>query len=340
MRSDWASSVFRWFDVHGRHDLPWQHPRSAYAVWVSEIMLQQTTVSAVIPYFQRFMAALPDVRALADASEDELMALWSGLGYYARARNLHRAARIVVDEFGGQFPDQLDQIQALPGIGRSTAGAILAQAFDRPAPVLDGNVKRVLARHAGVAGWPGEASVLKRLWQEAESRLPAERPADYAQALMDLGASVCKRRAPACEHCPVSRDCVARRENLVAQIPASRPRKIRPAREHWYLLLIDDVGRILLHKRAPSGIWGGLWCLPEARHGRAEFEDWVDELDSDIEPLRHEFTHFSLTLRPVRGRGLRPRIEEESGLQWHTLESALALGLPQPIRRLIESHCT
>ncbi len=337
--SDWGRRVFAWFDAHGRHDLPWQHPRDPYRVWVSEVMLQQTTVAAVIPYFQRFVEQLPDVRALAAAPADTLMALWSGLGYYARARNLHAAAQIIVSEHGGRFPDDMDGLQALPGVGRSTAAAVLAQAFDRPAAILDGNVKRLLARHGGIAGWPGLSAVSRQLWQEAEARLPRERPADYAQALMDLGATICKRRRPACGECPVAADCRARREGRIDDIPGRRPAKPRPLRQHWYLILRNPAGELLLTRRPPSGIWGGLWALPEARDSVQEFAALAQDVRPAGDSIRHEFTHFSLELTPVTGRARPDLVRDGVELNWHTVESAAQLGLPQPIRRLIEIHC-
>lgn len=331
----WSERVLAWFDVHGRHDLPWQSPRTPYRVWVSEIMLQQTTVAAVIPYFQTFMARLPDVQALANCESDELMGLWSGLGYYARARNLHRAAKMVVDDFGGEFPQDVETLQSLPGIGRSTAGAIAAQAFGQRAAILDGNVKRVLARHAAIEGWPGQTAVLKRLWAEAESRLPDARQADYAQAMMDLGATVCVRKKPRCELCPVDADCAARAQDLVSVIPASKPRKDRPVKQEKFLIIRDAEGRVLLHRRPPSGIWGGLWSLPEHSVHAAS----VTQLDSLGPALRHEFSHFSLWLEPVGGQLLSNQLAEGEDRDWHTVEQALALGLPQPVRRLIETYC-
>ena len=332
---NWAGRVFAWFDQHGRHDLPWQHPRSPYRVWVSEIMLQQTTVSAVIPYFQAFMQRLPDVHALAACDNDELMSLWSGLGYYARARNLHRAAKILVEDYAGEFPHEVETLQSLPGIGRSTAGAIAAQAFGQRAAILDGNVKRVLARHAAIQGWPGQSAVLKQLWSEAEARLPDQRQAEYAQAMMDLGATVCVRRKPRCEVCPVDADCGARAQGLTATIPAPKPRKERPVREEKFLIVRDDCGRVLLQRRPPSGIWGGLWSLPEfTAHGHG-----VTRLESLGPALRHEFSHFSLWLEPVGAQLATNRLAEDDDLDWHTVEQALALGLPQPVRRLIETYC-
>ena len=265
-----AERLLAWFDQHGRRGLPWQQPRTPYRVWLSEIMLQQTQVKAVIPYFERFVARFPDVATLAAAEPDELMRHWAGLGYYARARNLHAAARQIVAEHGGEFPRTLEGLAALRGVGRSTAAAILAQAFDEPAAILDGNVRRVLCRWAGIEGHPGTPAVAARLWALAESLLPAARAADYVQAQMDLGATLCTARKPACERCPVAADCVARRSGRTAELPAKKPRRERPHREAWLILAEDAEGRLLLEQRPGQGIWGGLsrdfviyiFCVP------------------------------------------------------------------------------
>lgn len=275
------------------------------------------------------MQSLPDVEALARAEQDEVMALWSGLGYYARARNLHAAAKILSSQYCGQMPAELEALQSLPGIGRSTAAAILAQAFGQPAAVLDGNVKRVLARHAGIEGWPGATQVLRRLWAEAEQRLPDHDAVDYAQGMMDLGATLCLRRLPLCEVCPVARDCQARLHDKVSEIPAPKPRKPRPVRHAQVLIQRDDAGRLLLEKRPPAGIWGGLWSLPQIESPKAAVLGAA---------LKHEFTHFTLHLQPVQS-AQPPQVAEGYELGWHTIDEALALGLPQPVRKLIERHC-
>lgn len=334
-----ASRLLRWYAAHGRHDLPWQQPRSAYRVWLSEIMLQQTQVATVRGYFARFVARFPDLAALAAADIDEVLALWSGLGYYARARNLHRCARLIVAEHGGEFPQRLDALCALPGIGRSTAGAILAQAYGQRQAILDGNVKRVLARHAGIDGWPGEPAVTRRLWAQAEARLPRQRLADYTQALMDLGATVCTARAPACAQCPVRADCVARIEDRVAQLPTPRPRRARPQRHAW-LLLIEDTAGFLLERRPPVGIWGGLWCPP-----LIEAETWQEAAARrygrvrtavELPQIRHGFTHFELRITPLRLR-LPQAPAADAETEWLTIAAALDRGLPAPVRRLFES---
>jgi A/G-specific adenine glycosylase len=338
-----AQRLLRWFDIHGRHDLPWQHPREPYRVWLSEIMLQQTQVAAVIPYFERFVARFPDLASLARAPVDDVLAQWSGLGYYARARNLHRCAQRVVAEHGGRFPRSLDALTALPGIGRSTAAAILAQAWGERAAILDGNVRRVLARHAAVDGWPGDPRVQRQLWALAESRLPDDRLADYTQALMDLGATVCTTRRPACAQCPVADDCTVRLQDAVARYPQARPRRTRPRRQARLLLAYDGHGALLLERRPPVGIWGGLWCPPlldDARLASAEASALLDRA-SDIEtlpPIAHGFTHFELELQPLRLR-VEPlaALAEPDRQRWVAPEEILSLGLPAPIRKLLAS---
>lgn len=334
--------LLAWFDRHGRHDLPWQRPRTPYRVWISEIMLQQTQVQTVIPYFERFMERLPDVASLARAPLDEVLALWSGLGYYARARHLHRAAAVIVHEHGGRFPDTLEGWLALPGVGRSTAGAILAQAFDQRQPILDGNVRRVLARYHAVPGWPGEKAVEERLWQLAEAATPASRVADYTQAIMDLGATVCTR-TPRCEHCPLADGCRARAQDRVADYPGRRPRKTLPIRRTAMLILRDPQGRILLERRPPTGIWGGLWSLPEcslhtpvARHCRDRLGLEVTGLRAGA-TFRHTFSHYHLDIVPVRGTIPDHIALRDSPDRRLASQAALPGGIPAPVRRLLET---
>lgn len=298
-------------------------------------MLQQTQVETVIPYFQRFIAAFPELSALAAASLDEVLALWSGLGYYARARNLHATAQRCMSEYQGRLPLDPEVLISLPGIGRSTANAIAAQAGNLPVPILDGNVRRVLARHAGIEGWPGRSAVERALWRQAEMRMPTERAADYTQAIMDLGATLCTRSRPACERCPVAVDCIARMQGLTDRLPTPRPRRSLPQRQTTLLLLQDTQAWILLERRPPQGIWGGLWSLPTVES--------MLPLPQGLtlpapKPLRHVFTHFILDIHLQRIQlqatsSFQPG-EEQS---WHTLEAALQLGLPQPIRRLLEA---
>lgn len=338
-KGDFARRLLDWWDRHGRHDLPWQQQRNVYRVWLAEIMLQQTQVSTVMPYYQRFLGRFPDVDTLAAAAETEVLALWSGLGYYARARNLHRAARQVVEQHQGEFPHDPAALEQLPGIGRSTANAIVSQTWDEPLPILDGNAKRVLARHAAVAGWPGRAAVNRRLWQEAERRLPTARGADYTQAIMDLGATLCRRSRPDCRQCPVSADCQARLDDAIDQYPGRKAGPERPQRQTHMLLLRDRQGRLLLQRRPPSGIWGGLWCPPE----NEDLERLQGQLGAPGKTmagttLEHGFTHFRLTIHPHHLRCEADRIGVESGdrLDWRTPAEWLTEGLPQPVRRLLE----
>lgn len=339
-----AARLLHWFDRHGRHDLPWQHPREPYRVWLSEIMLQQTQVTTVIPYFRRFLQRCPDVQSLAAAPVDDVLALWSGLGYYARARNLHKCAQLVVERHGGEFPRDLDALMALPGIGRSTAGAILSQAHGLRHPILDGNVRRVLARHAAIDGWTGEPAVQKKLWALADKLLPFERLADYTQSLMDLGATVCTARKPACAICPVQEDCVARQQDRVASLPAAKPRRERPHKRAHLLLIENASGELMLERRAPAGIWGGLWCLPMldvdadwAAHCRTRYGLIVHQAEP-LPAIQHGFTHYDLEILPLHIRATAGAvIAEDAGGAWTTLAAALALGLPAPVRKLLES---
>lgn len=331
--SSFAERLLAWHQLHGRHDLPWQQPRDAYRVWVSEIMLQQTRVETVRDYFKRFTARFPDVATLAAAPLDDVLACWSGLGYYARARNLHAAARRIVDEFNGRLPNDTDALNGLPGIGRSTAAAIIAQAFDRRAVILDGNVKRVLARHAAVEGWPGRPAVERALWHEAERRTPRHSAAAYTQAIMDLGAAVCKPRGPECAACPVAADCLARQRGRQHEIPQARPARTLPERDARFLVLRDRRGRVLLERRPPAGIWGGLWCLPELSGGA---EVPIGRTLPPPNPIRHVFSHFALNMTFDHRRGNRtpPAVAEDSA-RWLTTEQALELGLPRPIRTIL-----
>ena len=341
-----ADRLLTWFDVHGRHDLPWQHPRTPYRVWLSEIMLQQTQVTTVIPYFERFLQRFPDVASLAAAPVDDVLALWAGLGYYARARNLHRCAQAVVNEHGGEFPRDIDAMQAMPGIGRSTAGAILSQAHGDRHAILDGNVRRVLSRHAAVEGWPGAPAVQKKLWKVSESLLPQTRMADYTQAIMDLGASLCSTRKPACAICPLTQDCGARIAGLTAQIPGAKPKpkQERPERVTQVLLIENGRGELLLERRPPAGIWGGLWCPPLLDEGldpaTACRERYALEPGpaQALPPLHHAFSHFDLELRPLRLRaGPASTLRETAELAWIKMDDPTK-GLPAPIRKLLDAR--
>lgn len=343
-QDDFIARLLHWFDDHGRHDLPWQHPRSPYRVWLSEIMLQQTQVTTVIPYFLRFLQHFPTLPDLAAASNDAVMAQWAGLGYYARARNLHAAAKRCVELHGGDLPRDFDALHALPGIGRSTAGAILSQAWNDPFAILDGNVKRVLSRYHGIDGFPGLPVIEKQLWAIAGAhvaKVPAGRMADYTQAQMDLGASVCSRAKPACVICPLQDTCVARREGRTAELPTPKPSKTLPEREAVALLLRDAQQRVLLQKRPDTGIWAQLWTLPQAEVG-SDLQDWFDaHVDGSLEDaeelpvLQHTFSHYRLHLQ-ILSRKVRGLRGEEPTLRWVANDELPALGLPAPIRKLLD----
>lgn len=337
-----AARIVQWQRQHGRHDLPWQQTRDPYAVWVSEIMLQQTQVAAVIGYYDVFMRRFPTIESLAAASTDEVLRHWSGLGYYARARNLQRAARIIMDEHQGRFPADFATMQTLPGIGRSTAAAIGSFAFGLAQPILDGNVKRVFARYFLIEAWPGLAHVEKTLWQLAETQMPSSDADTYAQGLMDLGATLCTRSRPRCDACPLQPDCGARRAGRVAELPVARPRRELPQKATTMLLLLWQ-DRILLEKRPPQGIWGGLWSLPET--GETDLRAAVGaryglqaEPLTALPPLVHGFTHFRLhiTPQPLRVIG-SSTVSEAANAVFMPRAAALTAALPTPVRKILQS---
>lgn len=335
-----STRLIHWQRRSGRHELPWQRTRDAYRIWLSEIMLQQTQVATVIPYYQRFLERFPDVAALAAAPVEAVLEAWAGLGYYARARNLHRCAQTIVAGHGGRFPRDPEELAGLPGIGRSTAAAISAFAFGTRAAILDGNVKRVLARCFGIEGFPGNAKVEQAMWRLAESLLPSADIEAYTQGVMDLGATLCTRSRPGCGECPLQTVCVAFREERQAELPAAKPVKVLPERETQMLVLTDGP-RVLLERRPPVGIWGGLLGLPElaperagelaARHGFRLLET------SELPALRHVFSHFRLTIRPwlcrVEAAGATAA---EAGWEWLARDEAGAAALPAPIRRILQ----
>ncbi len=339
-----ASRVLNWFDRHGRKDLPWQQPRDPYRVWVSEIMLQQTQVATVIPYFERFMSHFPDLETLASAPIDQVLHHWSGLGYYARARNLHRCAQILSHQHAGEFPQKVDELETLPGIGRSTAGAIRSLGHGKPAPILDGNVKRVLARYFAIEGWTGSSAVQKRLWSLSQSLTPKRRCDDYNQAMMDLGALLCGRRRPACGECPLEDGCRARQQGNPEAYPEAKPRKGLPLKTTRMVILADRQGRILLQRRPPSGIWGGLWSLPECPPETTVAQWCRERMGFEIErphslPVRrHTFSHFRLDIEPVRARIKNPKRRVMDGEEWvwYNLSQPDNRGLAAPIARILQ----
>lgn len=342
---EFARRLLRWYDRHGRHDLPWQRPRTPYRVWVSEVMLQQTQVATVIPYFERFAATLPSVRALAAAPEDQVMALWSGLGYYRRARHLQMAARTCVARHAGDLPRTFDELLALPGLGRSTAGAILALAHAQRCAILDGNVKRVLTRVHGIRGWPGEHKVEKKLWVHAEAHTPTTRVADYTQAIMDLGALVCTRAHPHCDACPLASQCIAHQRSLTASIPAPRPSRRLPERQTVFVLLRDTQGRVLLRRRPVQGVWPAMWSLPEAPDAMAAgmlAASLVELGAATARPLpeiTHVFTHFRLHATPLEWRSVHAQagVADAPELRWCARTDIATLGIPAPVRKLLQS---
>ena len=336
-----AGLLLPWFDAHGRHDLPWQVDPTPYRVWVSEVMLQQTQVDTVKPYFVRFIARFPDPAALAAAPADEVMRYWSGLGYYARARNLHRAAAEIVARHGGILPETLDALVALPGIGRSTAGAILALACGQPHPILDGNAKRVLARVFLVEDAPDSSAGLRALWRLAGEATPARRVAAYTQAIMDLGATVCTRAGPVCTCCPLAGSCVALAAGRTDDIPVARRRAPRRERSAHFVFVLAD-GQVLLERRPPRGIWGGLWTPPEfpdveAARSFLTSRFGAEEPTRRLAPVPHAFTHFDLVIEPwVLELGTAAGRVEEGEYRWHELAALETVGLPAPVARLLE----
>ena len=340
-RNNFSQRLLAWYDAHGRKTLPWKKRRDAYPIWISEIMLQQTQVATVIPYFERFMERFPDIGALARARIDSVLHHWSGLGYYARARNLHAAAKIIVREHGGKFPRDIETVKELPGIGPSTAGAILALAFDQHHAILDGNVKRVLSRHHAIIDPVNRRDVEAALWKLAARHTPAERVADYTQAIMDLGATVCRRAKPDCANCPVRRSCEAYRLGRPEDFPVKTGRAPLPVKQVNWLLVQNADGGILLQRRPPVGLWGGLWGFPETNE--TDVSDWCRaQLGLTIEPqtawtpLRHTFSHFHLDITPIPARLVRADAAmEKPETVWYNVRSSKARGVSAPVKQLL-----
>jgi A/G-specific adenine glycosylase len=343
-KNKFANNLLTWWDTSGRHDLPWQQNPVPYRVWVSEIMLQQTQVATVEGYFDRFMQSFPDVVALAQAPQDKVLHHWSGLGYYSRARNLHKAAQQIVNEHGAQLPETFDELLELAGIGPSTAGAILSLSMGQRQPILDGNVKRVLARVFCIEGWSGATKNMQKLWELAEQCTPYKRVNHYTQAIMDLGATLCTRSRPCCTDCPLQSSCQAYANNLVAQIPAPKPKKVKPRRSTVMLMAVNREGEILLQKRPQTGIWGGLWSFPELESSDA-VAGWCQQQFAHIPEqsqawpvVAHSFSHFDLDMTPVEVRLSKSAAKVMDGDQWlwYNTRSPAGVGLAAPVAKLLK----
>jgi len=339
---DFSKRLLNWYDIHGRTTLPWQQDRDPYKIWLSEIMLQQTQVDTVIPYYQKFLSRFPDISALANAGEDEVLHFWSGLGYYARARNLHKAAKIIRDDFRGEFPDRFDEVINLPGIGRSTAGAILCFCMNQRHPILDGNVKRVLTRYYAITGYPGKRDVEQTLWDIADRLTPMDRVPAYTQAIMDLGATVCTR-SPKCGACPLQTGCVALRLKKQAGFPQRKPKTCRAQKSVTMLAIKNNDARYLMVKRPPAGIWGGLWCLPQMADTSLPIPQWCyHELGLSVEVVhklpmvRHGFTHFDLEIHPrlCAANGSREIMMDKQRYLWYDTVNPPNIGLPAVIGKI------
>ena len=339
------NKLLAWFDVHGRKHLPWQIDKTPYRVWISEIMLQQTQVNTVIPYYQKFVQSFPDVLSLANAAEDKVLKHWSGLGYYARARNLHKTAKIIRDEYAGRFPEQFEQVVQLPGVGRSTAGAILSLALNQHHVILDGNVKRVLSRLHKVDGWAGQTATANKLWLLAEKYTPKQRVADYNQAMMDLGATLCVRgKNVKCKQCPLVDDCLAHRDQQVADYPVSKPKKTISTKQTYMLMLCNKDRAVYLEKRPPVGIWGGLWAFPQ-HESLESMHQWCGETlnvkikkQQQWEKMRHTFSHFHLDITPVFVEASNPKniVMEENRSVWYKLGQRHDRGYATPMMKLFK----
>jgi A/G-specific adenine glycosylase len=340
-----SEQLLAWYDVHGRKDLPWQQNPTPYEVWLSEIMLQQTQVSTVIPYYLRFTEQFPTVSHLANADVDNVLSLWTGLGYYARARNLHKAAKYIVENHDAKLPDNLEQLMALPGIGRSTAGAIMTLGFHQNYPILDGNVKRVLTRFFAIEGWPSKKEIENRLWLEAERLLPDKRIANYIQAQMDLGATLCTRSKPRCNDCPLKMDCRAYAQGNPTKFPTPKPKKATPIKYTNWIIVLNDKNEVLLTKRPATGIWGGLWTFPEVIDATTIREYCSTNLSlsvdaiSELTPFQHVFSHFKLNIQPfvISTKHISNAVNENNTVNWYKIDDALTLGLPAPVKTVLTS---
>ncbi|KEY90861.1 A/G-specific adenine glycosylase [Candidatus Photodesmus blepharus] len=335
-----AKAILKWYDISGRKNLPWQKNKTAYRVWLSEIMLQQTQVATVIPHYLRFLKKFPNIVDLANASQDEVLYLWSGLGYYARARNLYKTAQIITKQYSGKFPMNMEEIRALPGIGRSTAAAILSSVHKKKYAVLDGNVKRILTRYFAIGGWPGQKKVEKILWQHAEEYTPQKDTDKYNQAMMDIGATVCTRHNPKCGLCPISQNCVAYQQGNPLDYPSKKNKKDKLVKETWFIILRYN-NQVWLEQRPNSGIWGGLFCFPENKNSEVElnlcieYKETISKITQSI-TFVHAFSHYHLKITPILvDLSNKPLIEKTRGL-WYNLLKPAKIGLAAPVKLLLE----
>ncbi|GAB1269603.1 A/G-specific adenine glycosylase [Aurantivibrio infirmus] len=340
---NFSAAVLDWFHQHGRTHLPWQQDISAYRVWLSEVMLQQTQVATVIPYFEKFIQQFPNVHALAAAPLDEVLHLWTGLGYYARGRNLHACAKKIVADFNGEFPQSVEELSELPGIGRSTAGAICSITWNLPTAILDGNVKRVLARCFAIEGWPGQTQVTKKMWQQAEALTPKDEAGKYSQAMMDLGATLCTRSKPQCSTCPLVSHCQAYASNTIQNFPGKKPKKTLPIKATQMLMLQDPDGHYLLQKRPAAGIWGGLWGFPEITQDENPLDYCLDhfgeaKLIESWATYRHTFSHYHLDIQPIwiRLEKRHHQVMASNERIWYNVTQPAAVGLAAPVKRLLD----
>ena len=344
-KDQFSDQLLSWFKKNGRHDLPWQIEQTPYRVWVSEIMLQQTQVATVIPYFERFIQTFPDIKKLAKAKLDKVLHLWTGLGYYARARNLHKTAKIISKEYQGQFPTEIDELIKLPGIGRSTAGAILSLSCEQRHPILDGNVKRVLCRYHAIEGWPGKKEIEQTLWRLADQYTPRKNVASYTQAIMDLGATLCTRRNPDCSYCPLNPGCEARKQERQHDFPTSKTKTTLPKRETIFAIIENDKGEVLLEQRPPSGIWGGLWCFPEyqidesIKRSIKQQYGFNIEVQTEYKPFKHTFSHFELMIKPIHVKidGQSRQAKEQRVSTWINVDKNVDLGFPAPVVSVLKN---
>ncbi|MCP4956440.1 MAG: A/G-specific adenine glycosylase [Photobacterium aquimaris] len=344
MSTAFSDAILAWYDKFGRKTLPWQHQKTPYKVWLSEIMLQQTQVATVIPYFERFMARFPTVADLAAAEQDEVLHLWTGLGYYARARNLHKAAQLIVAEHNGEFPTTIEAVEALPGIGRSTAGAVLSLSLKQHHPILDGNVKRTLARCYAIEGWPGKKTVENALWNIAIENTPAIGVERYNQAMMDMGAMICTRSKPKCDLCPIEAQCIAKAQQRQSEFPGKKPKKVMPEKQTWFAILRYG-DKVWLEQRPQVGIWGGLWCFPQ--HDNDDLNDLLLQQlgqpqtmiasQQQLIAFRHTFSHYHLDIVPVLFTlNTLPDVIHQRQGQWYDLHDPAKIGLAAPVQKILD----